>query len=526
MSTPNPTPQPGRQTYMTPVADVYAAMVQMLGFSASFDLVHQDEQSHAVTFSAPNLSGLFTAKVVPGETAASSAVEMTAPIDAGEAAQQLVVKFYKDLGDQLMAQTAVQATSAQTAVMSAQSQPTEVVAPVAGANATSEASHDGQTAPEAPAAHRAPKNKIMAMLTDSNTGKTSTMAVVALVVAAAFLIFGFVALGTHPPLALCVIFAIIAAALCVVAYLKTQPGKEHGRLFTVAAVVATVIGLILSLIGAAGAKRESHPSVAVSPSSSTSSSASSSSEESRCKSFSWPTSGAATKIPAPKATKAMDIIELTASYSLTACDVTASDFEDYANELKGKGFTVDLAKSSDTFSAENAAGDKVMVMHNPTKDTMGISIESKEDADREAQRKAEEEAAKQAEEQRKAEEAQRQAEEERKRQEEEQKRIQEEESKKQQEAQNQTQSGGVTPAVKEAMDSYESFMNKYCDFMEKYTADGAPASMLNDYLKMMGEYSETTKKLDDMDQSTWTDADMQYYLEIMNRVNQRLASVS
>lgn len=192
----------------------------------------------------------------------------------------------------------------------------------------------------------------------------------------------------------------------------------------------------------------------------------------------------------------------------------------------GASFTVGLAKSSDTFTAENAAGDKVMVMHNPKEDTMSISIESKEDADQEAQRKAEEEAAKQAEEQKKAEEAQKKAEEERKRQEEEQKRIQEEEAKKQQEAQNQAQSGGVTPAVKEAMDSYESFMNKYCDFMEKYTADGAPTSMLTDYLKMMSEYSETTKKLDDMDQSTWADADMQYYLEVMNRVNQRLASVS
>lgn len=519
MSTPNPTPQPGRQTYMAPVADVYAAMVQMIGFNASFDLVHQDEQSHAVTFSAPNLDGLFAAKVVPGETAASSAVEMTAPIDAGETAQQLVMKFYKDLGDQLMAQTAVQATSTQTAVMNPPTQPTEVVPPVPAANTAHNASHDGQNTPAEPGDHRASKNTFMAMLTDNNPGKTSTMAVAALVVAVVFLIFGFVALGTHPPISLCIIFAVIAAALCVVAYLKTQPGKKHGRMLTAIAAGATVIGLVLSLVGAAGGKQESQPSAAASPSSSASSSASSSSKESRCQSFSWPASGAAAKIPAPKATKAMDVYEFAVSYSLTACDVTASDFEDYVNELRGKGFTVGLAKSSDTFTAENAAGDKVMVMHNPKEDTMSISIESKEDADQEAQRKAEEESAKQAEEQKKAEE-------ERKRQEEEQKRIQEEEAKKQQEAQNQAQSGGVTPAVKEAMDSYESFMNKYCDFMEKYTADGAPTSMLTDYLKMMSEYSETTKKLDDMDQSTWTDADMQYYLEVMNRVNQRLASVS
>ena len=138
---------------MAPVADVYAAMVQMLGFNASFDLVHQDEQSHAVTFSAPNLNGLFAAKVVPGETAASSAVEMTAPMDAGEPAQQLVVKFYKDLGDQLMAQTAVQATSAQTTVMSAPTQQTEVVPPVPAANTAHDASHDGQNTPAGPGPH-------------------------------------------------------------------------------------------------------------------------------------------------------------------------------------------------------------------------------------------------------------------------------------------------------------------------------------------------------------------------------------
>ena len=166
------------------------------------------------------------------------------------------------------------------------------------------------------------------------------MAVVALAVAAAFLIFGFVALGLHPPIALCIIFAVIAAVLCVVAYLKTQPGKEHGRLFTAIAAGATVIGPVLSLVGAAGGKQESQPSAAASPSSSASSSASSSSKESRCQSFSWPASCAAIpRYPRRKPRKPW-MSEFTASYSLTACDVTASDFEDYVNELRGKGFTV------------------------------------------------------------------------------------------------------------------------------------------------------------------------------------------
>lgn len=208
------------------------------------------------------------------------------------------------------------------------------------------------------------------------------------------------------------------------------------------------------------------------------------------------------------------------------CDISPEEFNDYMEKLKKAGFTADYEKSSVHYQAKNNDGDEVRLQYSESYEQLTIRIESascikeEEEADDEAAaKKAEEETAKQAEEQKKAEE-------ERKRQEEEQKRIQEEEAKKQQEAQNQAQSGGVTPAVKEAMDSYESFMNKYCDFMEKYTADGAPTSMLTDYLKMMSEYSETTKKLDDMDQSTWTDADMQYYLEVMNRVNQRLASVS
>lgn len=50
--------------------------------------------------------------------------------------------------------------------------------------------------------------------------------------------------------------------------------------------------------------------------------------------------------------------------------------------------------------------------------------------------------------------------------------------------------------------------------------------MLTDYLSMLKEYNDMTKKIDDMDQSSWSDADTQYYLEVMNRVNQRLASIS
>lgn len=48
--------------------------------------------------------------------------------------------------------------------------------------------------------------------------------------------------------------------------------------------------------------------------------------------------------------------------------------------------------------------------------------------------------------------------------------------------------------------------------------------MLTDYLEMLNEYTDYTQKLSNLDQSAWTDADMNYFIEVTNRVNQRLAS--
>lgn len=59
----------------------------------------------------------------------------------------------------------------------------------------------------------------------------------------------------------------------------------------------------------------------------------------------------------------------------------------------------------------------------------------------------------------------------------------------------------MTPDVKEALDGYETFMNKYCDFMEKYAKEGRPAGMLTDYLEMLNEYTDYTQKLSNLDQS-------------------------
>ena len=82
----------------------------------------------------------------------------------------------------------------------------------------------------------------------------------------------------------------------------------------------------------------------------------------------------------------------------------------------------------------------------------------------------------------------------------------------------------IRPEFKEYMDSYEEFMDEYIEFMEKYEkADSTSAAlMLVDYARLMGRYTDFAEKLDAMDESDYTKAEWAYYMEVTNRVNQKL----
>lgn len=93
-------------------------------------------------------------------------------------------------------------------------------------------------------------------------------------------------------------------------------------------------------------------------------------------------------------------------------------------------------------------------------------------------------------------------------------------------------SGEVTPEFKELMDGYEAFMNSYCDFMKTYADTSnsgdmaALSAMLGDYSTLMQQEVEWLDKIDAVDQSTLSAADLNYYIEVTTRVSQRLIEVS
>ena len=86
----------------------------------------------------------------------------------------------------------------------------------------------------------------------------------------------------------------------------------------------------------------------------------------------------------------------------------------------------------------------------------------------------------------------------------------------------------IRPEVKEFLDAYEACMDKYVDFMQKYmNADPTSmVSMMGDYYSILARYTEFAEKIEAFDESELTNAELAYYLEVTNRVSQKLLSVA
>ena len=84
----------------------------------------------------------------------------------------------------------------------------------------------------------------------------------------------------------------------------------------------------------------------------------------------------------------------------------------------------------------------------------------------------------------------------------------------------------VTPEFKEYMDSYEAFMNDYITFMEKADSDDASLSWLLEYASMMEEYADMEEQIDAIEEDELSNADYKYYIEVMARIANRMASVN
>lgn len=87
-------------------------------------------------------------------------------------------------------------------------------------------------------------------------------------------------------------------------------------------------------------------------------------------------------------------------------------------------------------------------------------------------------------------------------------------------------STGVSPEVKELLDSYEVFMDKYIDYMNKVESGASTTTLLADYYDILAQYEDYGKKLQKLENSNMSEADYEYYIEVTGRVNKKLLNAS
>lgn len=82
---------------------------------------------------------------------------------------------------------------------------------------------------------------------------------------------------------------------------------------------------------------------------------------------------------------------------------------------------------------------------------------------------------------------------------------------------------GVDPELKAFLDGYEDFMDEYIVFMKKYMNDpGNAVAMLGEYASIMEKYGEFAEAVDKYDEKEMSTEDAKYYLEVTNRINQKM----
>lgn len=214
----------------------------------------------------------------------------------------------------------------------------------------------------------------------------------------------------------------------------------------------------------------------------------------------WPAIGLATLLPVPDTNVGTIDIDTSIQFNAWIGETSLEDYKAYVNKCVENGFDVDYSNSEKVFSADNKDGVSLRLEYQGF-NTMYISMHAPDDIETEE--------------------------------------IETKngvttesdgvtlgKSEKTETEDNANLVDGMRPEFKEAMDSYEAFIDEYCDFMKKYAESPTDVELLAEYADYMSQYTETMKKIDAVDEAELSDAELQYYLEVTGRVTQKLAETA
>lgn len=210
-------------------------------------------------------------------------------------------------------------------------------------------------------------------------------------------------------------------------------------------------------------------------------------EPEKLETITWPSVGLATLIPEPESKTGKIERDSSDRFSATIGDTSLEDYKTYAGICYDYGFAFDYDNGDDHYNAYNDAGVYLRVSYEGN-NIMSISVEAPEETTAEAETTAPEE-------------------------------TQAPETNAP-ETPAQADSGIIRPEIKEAIDSYEAFIDEYCEFMKNYNA--SDFTMLAKYAEFLSKEVEMTKQFNDIENEDLNDAETAYFLEVDARCIQKL----
>lgn len=257
--------------------------------------------------------------------------------------------------------------------------------------------------------------------------------------------------------------------------MKEQEKKKHGCLTIVLGVIIliVVLGLVNNLRNKMAEKKRE--------------------DTENSKILNWPDSKAGKMIPKPNTKNGEIIWEHEDSFDLYARKMSRTDYNNYVEKCKKRGFTKNYSKTDDTYYADNANGYHLSLIYDENEKYTAICLKPKDDEETtESTTEATTTTAK---------------------------KITTTAKKKT------TQTSGIRPRIKKAIDSYEKVMDSYCKFMKKYNESSDTSSMMKDYADYMDKYSDAADKFEKIKDDNLNDDELAYYTKVQIRVTKKLADV-
>lgn len=224
----------------------------------------------------------------------------------------------------------------------------------------------------------------------------------------------------------------------------------------------------------------------------------------------WPKSEIASLLPMPKSTVGKVSTDTADGCYIYVGETTIDDFNAYADECLNSGFSVDYERGDKFYKAKDESGNKLSLSYLGN-NVIDIKVTKPDEVKPDGTTpETDNEAPSEAEQEESTEEATEEA-------------VETEE----QSSDTSNLIDGMRPEFKQAMDSYEAFMNEYCDFMKKYEeSDGTDLGLLADYTEYMSKYAKVVEDFEAWDSEEMNMAETAYYLDVQTRISKKLLEVA